>query len=426
LAPAEHTSIMIIADFGDLIAERMRVEHHTLAARWFERLLDLVPVDARGVFPSDTLLDHIPALILEVSEYLRQPEEGAIAANTSILEKARELGALRYGQRASLHQILREYQLLNGVLVAFVLEEIDRLSAAPAPSACVLLMSRLNLCVAVLSQATVEAFVTLYTQTIADQNERLEQFTRMAAHEWRQPLGALQFGVSLLRRPDLDPGRAQRTWATVERNLQHLVELTRKVESIARIQTTADSAVLQEVSASKVAQEAARQLREMADARGVTIRVPDDLPVLTVDVGRLEMVFVNLLSNAIKYSDPGKPDRYVEVNSQIDGDGWCRIEVRDNGVGIPPHALTTIFQRFTRAHADREDLSHVTGVGLGLAIVDDCVRGMGGHVDVHSVEHEGTIFTLILPRTSSVEQAPVVPRQNGATLDRAGHDSGPG
>jgi signal transduction histidine kinase len=272
----------------------------------------------------------------------------------------------------------------------------------------------------------VEAFVTLYTQTIADQNERLEQFTRMAAHEWRQPLGALQFGVSLLRRPDLDAGRARRIWATVERNLQHLVELTRKVEIIARIQTPADSPVLQEVSASMVAQEAVRQLREMADARGVTIRVADDLPVLTVDVGRLEMVFVNLLSNAIKYSDPGKPERYVEVNSQIDGDGWCRIEVRDNGVGIPPHALTTIFQRFTRAHADREDLSHVTGVGLGLAIVDDCVRGMGGHVDVHSVEHEGTIFTLILPRTSSVEQAPVVPRQNGATFDRAGHDSGPG
>ena len=277
----------------------------------------------------------------------------------------------------------------------------------------ILLVSRLNQSVAVLSQATVEAFVTLYTQTIADQNDRLEQFTRMAAHEWRQPLGALQFGVSLLRRPDIDPRRAERTWTTVERNLGYLVELTRKVEAIARLQSTADSPVLQEVSTSTVAQEAARQLREMADARGVTIRIPADLPVLTVDVGRLEMVFVNLLSNAIKYSDPEKPDRYVEVDNQIDGDGWCRIEVRDNGVGIPPQALSTIFQRFTRAHADREDLSHVTGVGLGLAIVDDCVRGMGGHIDVHSVEHEGTTFTLILPRTPSVEPDRSEPPDNG-------------
>ena len=63
------------------------------------------------------------------------------------------------------------------------------------------LVFRLNQAVNVLSQSTAEAFVALYTQTIADQNQRLEQFTRMAAHEWRQPLGALQFGVGLLRQP---------------------------------------------------------------------------------------------------------------------------------------------------------------------------------------------------------------------------------
>jgi signal transduction histidine kinase len=221
----------------------------------------------------------------------------------------------------------------------------------------------------------------------------------MAAHEWRQPLGALQFGVSLLRRPDLDRPRAEHMWAAVERNVRHLVELTQKLEAIARMHSTTDSPVVQEVSASTVAHEASRQLREMADARDVAIRIPDDLPVLTVDVGRLELVFVNLLSNAIKYADSGKSERHVELGSEIDDNGWCRIEVRDNGVGIPDHALTTIFQRFTRAHADREELSHVSGVGLGLAIVDDCVRAMGGHIDVRSIEQEGTTFTLILPRT---------------------------
>ncbi len=74
---------MIITDFGDLIAERMRVEHRALAARWFDRLLDLLPVDAREVFPTESLLDHVPSLILEISTYLADPEEGAIAANTA-------------------------------------------------------------------------------------------------------------------------------------------------------------------------------------------------------------------------------------------------------------------------------------------------------------------------------------------------------
>jgi signal transduction histidine kinase len=390
---------MIITDFGDFIAERMRVQHHALAARWFERLLDLLPVDARDVFPTDSLLDHVPALILEISAYLRQPEDAAIAANTAILEKARELGALRHGQRASLHQVLREYQVLSGVLVTFVLEEMERLSAVPPASESVALVSRLNQAVNVLSQCTVEAFVTLYTQTIAEQNERLEQFTRMAAHEWRQPLGALQFGVSLLRHPDLDPARADRTLSAVERNVQHLVDLTHKLEAIARMHGGGDSPIVQEVTAAAIAQEAARQLREMADARGVQIRIADNLPTLTVDVGRLELVFVNLLSNAVKYSDPRKSERRVDVVTAIDDDQGCQIEVRDNGVGIPQHALAAIFQRFTRAHTDRDDLSHVSGVGLGLSIADDCVRSMGGRIDVRSVEGEGTVFVLTLPKS---------------------------
>ena len=118
-----------------------------------------------------------------------------------------------------------------------------------------------------------------------------------------------------------------------------------------------------------------------------------------MDVGRLELVLVNLLSNAIKYSDPDKAERYVDIAGSIVDDGWCRIEVRDNGIGIPGDALATIFQRFTRAHTDRDDFSHVAGVGLGLSIADDCARAMGGRIGVQSVERDGTTFVVTLPRT---------------------------
>lgn len=172
---------MISTEFGDVIAERMRAQHQMLAARWFERLVDLLPVDARDVFPSESLLDHVPELILQISGYLERPQADAIAANTGILDKARELGALRHAQHASLHQLMREYQILSGVLVSFVLEEMDRLVIAPPPAAGVLLVSRLHQAVDVLAQATVEAFVALYTRTIAEQSDRLEQFTRRRA-----------------------------------------------------------------------------------------------------------------------------------------------------------------------------------------------------------------------------------------------------
>jgi signal transduction histidine kinase len=387
---------MISTEFASAIADRMRVEHHALAARWFERLLSLLPVDAKEIFPSESLLDHVPALILEISEYLRQPADEAIAANTAILDKARELGALRHGQRASLHQVLREYQLLGGVLLTFVLEEMDRMSAPPPASDAVRLVSRLHDAVIVLTHATVETFVTLYVRTIEDQSARLEEFTRMASHEWRQPLGALQFGIGLLRRGALDSDRTCRTIESLERMAAHLVELTKKLETVARMRAD-DSPVVQQVSITAVASEAARQLREMADARGVDVRVADNLPTVVVDVGRLELTFVNLLSNAIKYSDPAKPSRFVEVTGGEDGQDRCRIEVRDNGIGIPGSALPAIFQPFTRGHADRGEWAQVTGLGLGLSIVEECVRAMQGEIDVQSLEGEGTTFILRLP-----------------------------
>jgi signal transduction histidine kinase len=135
------------------------------------------------------------------------------------------------------------------------------------------------------------------------------------------------------------------------------------------------------------------------EARAVEIRVNDTLPTLTVDVGRLELTFVNLLSNAIKYSDPGKPERYVEVFGEPSDNGFARIHVRDNGIGIPEGSLARIFERFTRAHADRAEMTHVEGIGLGLSIVDDCVRAMGGQVEVQSVEGEGATFIVTLPTT---------------------------
>lgn len=390
---------MLATDFGDAIAARIRVEHQALAMRWFDRLHDLLPVESREVFPTESLLDHIPALIHEIGSFLHNPDE-AVAANTAIVEKACELGALRHQQRASLHQVLREYQLLARILATFVSEEIERLMPPPSPADSVAIVARLHHAVNLLSQYTVEAFIGLYTQTIADQNSRLQEFTRMASHELRQPLGVVQFGIEVLKANHQDPARTQRTLDAVDRNVKLLADLTRKLEAIARMHDGGDDPVVQEVSTGTVAQEAARQLREMAEARGVQIDVADDLPTVTVDVGRLELILLNLISNAIKYSDPDKAIRTVQVTGEST-DGWCRIEVQDNGLCIPESAMTTIFKRFTRAHEDHAEASKVSGLGLGLSIADDCVRTLGGRIEVESDEGSGTRFVVHFPVIAS-------------------------
>ena len=394
---------MITTGFSEAIAERLAAEHALLAARWFSRLNDLLPVEANEVFPSDSLLDHIPSLIVDISAYLKAPEAEAIAANTQVVNKARELGKLRHEQRASLHQVLREYQLLGSILMRFVEDESIRLTLTPAPAECIAVVARLHHAVAVLLQETVETFVGLYTQTITEQSERLRQFTRMATHEWRQPLAPIATAVSLLRLPGLDDTQRTYTVDLIARNVSNLVDMTYKLERVARLDGEADNPSLQAVSISSVAAEAARQLREMADARGVQLRIADDMPSLIVDVGRLELALVNLLSNAVKYCDPAKEPRYVEITAGDETDGTCDIVVRDNGIGIPAQRVADIFRRFTRAHADRDGVDNIAGVGLGLAIVDDCVRAMNGAIRVESQEGVGTTFVLRLPCKPGVE-----------------------
>jgi signal transduction histidine kinase len=393
---------MIMTGFSEAIADRIASEHALLAARWFARLRDLLPVGANEVFPSDSLLDHIPSLIVDISAYLRAPDDEAIAANTRVVEKARELGTLRHQQRASLHQVLREYQLLGGILLRFVEDESSRLMLTPPPSECVAVVSRLHHAVGLLLQETVETFVGLYTQTITDQSERLRQFTRMATHEWRQPLAPITTAVSLLRSTVLTDAQRAQTIEMIARNVASLSEMTYKLERVARIDSDIDNASLQEVSLTMVATEAARQLREMAEARGVELLIASDMPSLTVDVGRLELALVNLLSNAIKYSDPDKPRRTVEVTAPRLENGHCEICVRDNGIGIPSDRISRIFRRFTRAHADRTEFDAVSGVGLGLAIVDDCVTAMNGTITVESTEGTGTLFCITIPPAAAV------------------------
>ena len=93
------------------------------------------------------------------------------------------------------------------------------------------------------------------------------------------------------------------------------MEVTRKLEAVSRLGGGLDTPALQAVQLTTVAQEAARQLRDVAESHGVVITIAEDLPELVVDVGRLELVLVNLVSNGIKYADPSK------AIASGDGDG---------------------------------------------------------------------------------------------------------
>lgn len=377
-------------------AARLDADHAALAALWLERLDQVLAVDTREVFPSHLLLDHIPELIQEVARYVRNPDEEDVVANTAVTTKAAELGWLRFDQRASVHQVLREYQILCEILDAFFLREAEALGGPGEPAAAVLALSRAQRAVRVLQQQSVDAFIGRYVAKIEAQTARLRNFSRLVSHEIRQPLGVLQVLARILPAAG-DESEATRLVGTLERNVVRLAEVATTLERLAELSPRSeDLPNEQAVELGRVARDVARQLEDMAAAREVRIEIDAELPHVRADSGRVELVLVNLIANGVKYSDPSKPDRYVHVGVDRDVPYPC-IRIRDNGIGIPSGKREAIFEQFVRVHAHLDDELGTHGMGLGLSIVRECMDAMAGTVAVESAEGVGTTFELGWP-----------------------------
>jgi signal transduction histidine kinase len=192
--------------------------------------------------------------------------------------------------------------------------------------------------------------------------------------------------------------------AAVKMNAERLSWLITNLQRLARLEDHVDTPSHQLVELGTIAMEVARQLGEMAAAHNVTIDFDRQLPAVYGDPAQIELVLLNLVSNAIKYSDRSKAQSIVQIAAQSDGAGReVTISVRDNGIGIPDADQPAIFERFFRAHSQRDDELGVTGTGLGLAIAAECVRGLGGSIRCESAVGEGTTFFITLPSGSAYD-----------------------
>jgi signal transduction histidine kinase len=376
------------------IAQRLREERVTLARRWLDQVAELVTVSRLDVFPSQDLLDHIPEAIAEIANYVEAGGDGSIAANNILISHAAELGVLRHLQRASVHQLLREYRLLAELLEGFVARELSVMTDADGRSAAQA-FQRIGESVRVMQQHTIDTFVANYTRTIEQQTTQLRHFSRLVSHEIRQPLAVLQVIARTLpiRQADVE---SMRMMDIFDRSVARLADVTGKLERLARISGPTDVAPSERlVDLTEVAHTVSGQLADAAAARGVEIHVHPSLPTLWLDPSRAELILANLVANAIKFADDNKRERYVEIYRAA-GEQPA-IVVRDNGVGMAPTRLQTIFREFVRAHAQRQDEVRAWGIGLGLSIVRECMDHAQGSVRVDSIEGRGTTFKLTWP-----------------------------
>jgi signal transduction histidine kinase len=245
--------------------------------------------------------------------------------------------------------------------------------------------------------------LTVRDATAAHLLERARvDFVATASHELRTPLTAIYGGVrTLLGRGDrLNDDQRLRMLRMIEQESTQLSQIVDQLLITAKVD---DDRLRLKVEPCDVTALCASVL-EAADSRkpakvALALDVPDKLEPLPCDEALLRQVLVNLVENALKYSpDGGRVG--VRVADERDR---VRIDVRDEGLGIPPSEQQRVFEKFYRL--DPEMARGIGGSGLGLYISRKIVEQMDGSLSVRSAPGVGSTFTVVLPRNRSAASA---------------------
>lgn len=225
--------------------------------------------------------------------------------------------------------------------------------------------------------------------------ETKDLFTNMIAHELRAPLTAIRGYASLIHENDSLDETIKEQGKRIELSAERLILIVNDLLDVARIQSGKLSVTKEKLNISKVIvavieeQESSAQKKHIAlTHEGATAPV-----FVTGDTKRLHQALTNLVSNAIKYT----PEGSIEVSLE---DRKDRVEVRikDTGMGIEAKDQKALFAPFFRVESD--DVSAITGTGLGMWITKQLVELMDASIAVESIKGIGTHVVVTLPKNS--------------------------
>ena len=222
-----------------------------------------------------------------------------------------------------------------------------------------------------------------------ERRERSERdFVANAAHELRTPVTAITAAVDALQAAaEQNAEDRGRFIAVIDRQTGRLGRLIRALLVLARAQIRQEPILLEPVELGPILGEVADTLNPR-EGVAIEVRCPPGLTALA-DRDLAEQIVANLAANAVKHTSCGR----IVLSAEPTEDGFVSVEVSDTGPGIPSGAGDRVFDRFYSGDADSRE-----GFGLGLAIVSESVRALGGTIEIDSEPELGTAVRVTLAR----------------------------
>ncbi|MFC5679334.1 sensor histidine kinase [Aeromicrobium endophyticum] len=219
-----------------------------------------------------------------------------------------------------------------------------------------------------------------------ESEQQVRRFLADASHELRTPLSTIKGYAELSRRTGRDD--PDQILAKVESEAARMSTLVEDMLLLARLDAGRD-VERRPVDLTRLVVEAVDDARVRDPERRWTFDVPTEPVTVTGDEQRLHQAVTNLVTNATRHTPPG-----TTVSVRLVRAEQVRIDVHDDGPGIDPELLPTVFERFTRGDSSRTRASG--GAGLGMSLVEAIMHAHGGQATVRSVPGD-TTFSLTLP-----------------------------
>jgi len=225
-------------------------------------------------------------------------------------------------------------------------------------------------------------------------NRYKTRFVAAAVHDLLQPLNAARMFVSALR-ARLEEPQSQRIADYVENALTAQDAILNSLLDISRLESGALPTRVRDFALDPLLESLVRDFGIIAEGRGLSLQRVPTAVVVRSDEALLRRILQNFLSNAIRYTPQGR----ILLGCRRQGEA-VRIEVHDQGPGIPESLHADVFEEFSRLN---DGVTNDRGAGLGLAIVERIGRLLGHSIGLRSQLGRGSVFSVLVPRGNDAQ-----------------------